>query len=135
MTTSPKRLRLIESVVGGVLFIVLAASFFEWPEKRLPSEPFSNSELARFRDRSRLRPHLQHILAEVEDGNMLGSQADIYRGDLEKADEVRASDRLTTYVFYKNPELRASEGNPALHLVVQNEFGQVFRCAVSVPEY
>jgi hypothetical protein len=135
MVTWQKSLRAAEWVVCGVLVTALASSFFQWPEKRLAPELFAISDLSRFRDRTTLRPHLQHILAEIEDGNMSGAQADKYRADLDNADEVRATNRLTTYGFYENPKTAGYEQNPELWIVVQNKFGQIIRCVVVVPEY
>jgi hypothetical protein len=121
----------------GVL-LLLAASPLAWDrwivEKRIAPEAFDVDQLKKF-NRSKVRPHLARLIDELEAGRLVGAQADQFRAELDQADEIKGGpDRpWTFYWLYENPAAKDVEGEPKLVVCVQNKFGHIFRCGVSVP--
>src|SRR5262245_57351254 len=88
----PRQLRRIGGALTVILVVAGLAVVIVRPEekKRVSPESFSVSELDRFhRKVSNLSPPLQHLIAELKAGKLIGAQAEGFHSDLQKADEIR----------------------------------------------
>src|SRR5690242_20627619 len=123
------------AVAAGLLLATVPSAWDHWMvEKRIPPEPFILHDLSHF-NRDNCRPHILHLIDELEAGRVVGAQADQFRDDLEKADEIKGGPHrsYTTYMFYENPSAKDNEGQPYLAVVVQSKFGHIIRCIGGAP--
>lgn len=123
------------AVLAMVAIVATLLSKFLVREDRLEPEPLNIAGFEILGDRQLLRPHVQHLLSEIEAGKMLGSPAEQYQTVLDRADRKGHSDngKMTVYAFYARPEDAPLNKGPALIIMVQRKFGHVVRCVAVVP--
>src|SRR5258707_803794 len=98
--TNAKKARRAVGAIAAVLLLATAPLAWDrWMvEKRIAPEPFELHDLSHF-NRDNCRPHILHLIDELKAGRVVGAQADQFRADLEKADEIKGGPHrsYTTY--------------------------------------
>ena len=88
--------------------------------------------------RATLAPHTLHLLEEIEQGRLAGADSKKYAEELAKADEIRKGKQLTRYLFFLDDYREKGsghEGHPVLYIQVQNKFGHIVQCGVTLPTW
>lgn len=87
-------------------------------------------------DRENLAPHTQYLLAETEAGRIAGADSSKYAAELAKADDVQKGKQWTLYLFFLDDNREKGsghEGHPVLYVQVQNKYGHIVKCGVTIP--
>ena len=125
----------IPVIVMTASFVVLLPGCAQ-NEQKMPPEAALIDSLKEPVDRTTLAPHTLHLLEETEQGRLAGADSTKYAAELAKADEIQKGKQLTRYLFFLDDYREKGsghEGHPVLYIQVQNKFGHIVQCGVTIP--